>query len=902
MLHIGWIFLKFHPRFSGNRDSRENLKKVLALVLAFACAYTMFAGAAFTDSADIKVDTEVVDTLVSLGVVNGYDDGSFKPNGTVTRAEMAKMIYVLRTGNSDASAYNDDKTSFTDIGSHWARGYIKYCQSLGIIAGKSNTKFVPNEKVSAQEAAKMLLVTLGYNAQKAGLVGTGWASKTNALADENGLLEDVNTSFTSACPRQYAAQLIYNTIFAHTVTLRDGEYTNMNLLGTDKLETVGEKYMGLKKWIGTYNGNADSLGIDDGQIQVEGTLDGKDYDENNKEIKPIAANFKGSLDLKYVGEEVSVLFKDVTGGTTNQPDKKDNIYGVYVTGTTKVINATLDDVDGKTDGKKIKVDDTKYEVAALDKGAVYVVNNLGAGKDATVDAKDAGDAEKSAKLFAALGTQSGAPIKFVCNDNGKIVKAYVTTSTINKVNATTSSKVTLNSIGGLEKEDNYIYDGAKKDDIVVATKQFSDAKYTVTKAETVTGVLKGFTKDGSAFTKVNIDGTVYKIDNKKLNKLNDDCVDKIEDSDIDSQVTAYLINGMVGALEVEEGSSNWAVVNDYNGETGLETSFKSAEVELITADGKTISGKVHKDSESSKNTKITLSDLGKGVLVKYVQTSDSVIKIKEVHKDAITVEAGKTIYNKDTKSLSTKADASTSMVVSSDAPAYITNSDDDHDIKVYKLRDLKTITAKDATKVNYVVDDSKVIAAYIELNARPTGSTADTVYGEVTSANGTKKVDGDYYSEYVVTCNDTPYTVYTNQSLKKKQIVSFDPTSDKIYDANDIKVYGKEKDTVAKAVYVKEYDEGETLTYYTKVTLNDKVYTGADADLVTQAVDDDVVVAYVDLDDTDKAGENIGVNEFSATTGFANAVVVYDTDGKTIVAIFVETSDEVDMATVVTNK
>ena len=134
----------------------------------------MFAGAAFTDSADIKVDTEVVDTLVSLGVVNGYDDGSFKPNGTVTRAEMAKMIYVLRTGNSDASAYNDDKTSFTDIGSHWARGYIKYCQSLGIIAGKSNTKFCPNDKVTAQEAAKMLLVTLGYNAEKAGLTGAGW--------------------------------------------------------------------------------------------------------------------------------------------------------------------------------------------------------------------------------------------------------------------------------------------------------------------------------------------------------------------------------------------------------------------------------------------------------------------------------------------------------------------------------------------------------------------------------------------------------------------------------------------------------------------------------------------------------------------------------------------------------
>ena len=200
----------------------------------------MFAGAAFTDQADIKVDSDVVDTLVSLGVVNAYDDGSFKQNGTVTRAEMAKMIYVLRTGNSDASAYNNDKTSFTDVNGHWAAGFIKYCQSVGIIAGQSATKFAPDQTVTAQEAAKMLLVTLGYDATKAGLVGTNWAAKTNALADENGLLEDINTSFTSACPRQYAAQLIYNAIDAKTVVLRDGEYTDQTAMGVDN-KTVGEK-------------------------------------------------------------------------------------------------------------------------------------------------------------------------------------------------------------------------------------------------------------------------------------------------------------------------------------------------------------------------------------------------------------------------------------------------------------------------------------------------------------------------------------------------------------------------------------------------------------------------------------------------------------------------------------
>ena len=63
----------------------KNLKKVLALVLAFACAFTMFAGAAFTDQADIKVDSDVVDTLVSLGIVEGFEDGSFQPNATVRR-------------------------------------------------------------------------------------------------------------------------------------------------------------------------------------------------------------------------------------------------------------------------------------------------------------------------------------------------------------------------------------------------------------------------------------------------------------------------------------------------------------------------------------------------------------------------------------------------------------------------------------------------------------------------------------------------------------------------------------------------------------------------------------------------------------------------------------------------
>ena len=109
-----------------------HLKKVLALVMAFAMAFTMMAGAAFTDSADIEA-TEAVDTLSALGVINGYEDGSFKPNGTVTRAEMAAMIYIVHNGGkTDASGYENLPTSFNDIKGHWAQGFIKHAQTMGI--------------------------------------------------------------------------------------------------------------------------------------------------------------------------------------------------------------------------------------------------------------------------------------------------------------------------------------------------------------------------------------------------------------------------------------------------------------------------------------------------------------------------------------------------------------------------------------------------------------------------------------------------------------------------------------------------------------------------------------------------------------------------------------------------
>lgn len=191
----------------------KKLKRIAALPLAAACAATVFAGAAFTDQSDIKVDSRVIDTLVEKNVIKGYEDGSFQPDKAVTRAQMAKMLFVLRTGSDDAAYYAKEMTdTFKDTAGTWSNGYVKYCQAYGIVSGKSADKFDPDAAVTTAEAAKMLLVYAGCDVEKDGLTGAQWKENTMKLADEKGLLRDVDAKLDAGLPRQYAAQMIFNAM------------------------------------------------------------------------------------------------------------------------------------------------------------------------------------------------------------------------------------------------------------------------------------------------------------------------------------------------------------------------------------------------------------------------------------------------------------------------------------------------------------------------------------------------------------------------------------------------------------------------------------------------------------------------------------------------------------------
>ena len=748
----------------------------------------MFAGAAFTDSADIKVDTEVVDTLVSLGVVNGYDDGSFKPNGTVTRAEMAKMIYVLRTGNSDASAYNDDKTSFTDIGSHWARGYIKYCQSLGIIAGKSNTKFVPNEKVSAQEAAKMLLVTLGYNAQKAGLVGTGWASKTNALADENGLLEDVNTSFTAACPRQYAAQLIYNAIFAHTVVLRDGEYTNMKLVtsagaGADNYNpTIGKKYMGLEEAVGTLS----KITYDDDKDEFTYTIT---YKDNSTDA------FKSSKDYSNLyGLNVDVLYKTTSNKTT--------IYGIYAKDSSIVASGVLGDLKiVNSDNQKIKIDDTEYKLTKTTSDVLMVEAISGT----AFKKADANNVTYNNKLVdngslnpAITGAAKAYNFDLIdTNDDDKGDKIIVHPVVVEKVSYAGTKSITAGN--NYKFDDHDIADGIKKDDWVVITPKANTAKNraNIVKAEVVTGKINGqkssdvkvgdtwYTNvSGSSVTNgdtcdvVVLNGYAFNFDvTAETSKdilfvsAKDNSVDKlVDDTDGTLKVRAYFVDGTNKEIKVRKvNGKKVTAVSDVTAEA-LYT-YKSTDdgyelTSVRNANGnvaKNLAGydslvenvtKTTADVKAYDNKKFVASSNATGTEVAgatYSIADDAVMFV--IAKDGsnsteVKVMSGKAVNGWGN---TTWGDRGYALVDEVNGISYVK-------VGTLVAKQATRPTASDDTQYGYLLedaytttqgaDDDKVIAYHIW-----TGSADTTVYEEYTAvpANMLKKgaviryeVDGDY--------------------------------------------------------------------------------------------------------------------------------------------------------------
>lgn len=201
----------------------KNFKKVLALVLVLATLLGLATMASATEYKDAdQIDTsydEAVKVLDLIETMQGYPNGEFRPTANITREEAAKLIAIFDNKDADISTYYTSINPFADEKGRWGESYVGYGYRAGIIAGMNANTFAPTANVTGTQFLKMALVTLGYDQEAEGFVGSSWAVNVLALARKLDLIDGLADGWKPEADltRQEAAQILLNTLKADTV-------------------------------------------------------------------------------------------------------------------------------------------------------------------------------------------------------------------------------------------------------------------------------------------------------------------------------------------------------------------------------------------------------------------------------------------------------------------------------------------------------------------------------------------------------------------------------------------------------------------------------------------------------------------------------------------------------------
>ena len=843
----------------------RNLKRTLSLALASVMLVGMMSVGAsavnasdFTDADEI-VNKDAVSTMTALGIINGKEDGSyFDPTGTVTRAEMAKMLCVAINGGVDPVLGVKDTPTFTDIKGHWAESYIEYCAANGIIAGRGNNKFDPTGTVSATEAAKMLLGVLGYNAEKSGLVGNDWAINTNVLANQNGLYKNLaNLNANTLLTRDNAAQMIYNALDANMVELNAaGNYTTSQysytgtesvVTGTERVWVVKIKDSSVNDAVkaldgSVYNSRQDAIDtlkdanggttLDTGKYTLEQKTQNV-YGENtvtkyadetmghkylslitdgDAVLTDVEKDSKGTYTLYMNGITTKGQYTKVEGDYSNLIGQKvevlykdsENVYGVYAsTDSSLIVESTAGKVEAVKNGE-VKIDGTTYKVdsnvttTALYTGKLIDGLNVGGNKAAAVKAYDN-------------------------DDNGKIDTVVYVPFTAAKVTYVGEKSFNTDVNTNVKFEDVNAYDDMAKNDYVIK----SDAANTVDDtdtyvlAETVEGKIEATKSDS-----VRIDGTWYNY------------VTTTPDTDLalDSTVKAAVLNGYIVKSEVVTASHE---LQDYAVIVKTDEDVNGYVAKLLFADGTTKVVTTDKDygsaGENYGNALVTYEvKKGEYVLTKAKTNSgdadkagfDLIVTGKYVNSSGKGKIGGESIAD-DAVIFVKDSAGKFSTMAGSDFAKYSTTSVVDQNITAYANKDNST---------GY----NSIVLAYVELNAKVNSITSN--YGYVTSAvSTTKNNDGETVSSFTFWDGATEHKdIMTDEkvSLSKGDIFTYEENKDGSYTVTEV-------DNLLRTAII-AYNEKNGDIRFTDASLSDK---GSN---VNAEITKDTVIIGINSDD--KAG------------------------------------------------
>ena len=211
----------------------KNLKKVLALVLAVVMILGTIATASAVTYTDVKATdnyAEAIDILSNLKILDGFkvsdDKYEFRADGTLTRAQAAKIVAIVHNAATNgkiqsdiADLYANAQNPFVDCNGNWALPYINYCRITGLADGMTATTYAPKREVTGVQFLKLMLTTLNFDTSKEGYTGTGWDINVLNRANEIGLTAGLADGWKAIAPvkRGEAAQILVNALTAYLV-------------------------------------------------------------------------------------------------------------------------------------------------------------------------------------------------------------------------------------------------------------------------------------------------------------------------------------------------------------------------------------------------------------------------------------------------------------------------------------------------------------------------------------------------------------------------------------------------------------------------------------------------------------------------------------------------------------
>lgn len=225
----------------------ETMRKAVAFAVSSALIFgslsTAFAGnepadalaagktsavAVCSDIAGTKYE-EAVTKLIAENVVSGYPDGTFRPQNKVTRAEAAKMFAVAK----HMVLEENQKNTFTDMEAHWAYEPVAAVAAEGVLNGYEDGTFRPDREISYNEAAKILVASLGYTADQ--LTGT-WPDNYRNKADALGITRGLpgKSAGSQSASRGDFALMLYRAVY--TELKEDPNRNDPKDSGTEPIE------------------------------------------------------------------------------------------------------------------------------------------------------------------------------------------------------------------------------------------------------------------------------------------------------------------------------------------------------------------------------------------------------------------------------------------------------------------------------------------------------------------------------------------------------------------------------------------------------------------------------------------------------------------------------------------